>query len=211
EVIEPRDSGERGKSDAVLAGLAYLANDGRTEVVVILDADGVLGRGSLDVLARAAVFNGGPVQAEYVFHAPRGIGARGDVSRLSILLKNVVRPRGLERAGLGCLVNGSGFAFPLAALAGVPQGDGAVAEDTQLALDLARRRIRVHFVPEARVTSELPLRAEHARKQHRRWEHGHLALCLRSPLLALEALARRNAALLMLALEVAVPPLSVLS
>src|SRR6185503_15701708 len=88
EVIEPRDSGGRGKSDAVLAGLAYLANDGRTEVVVILDADGVLGRGSLDVLARAAVFHGGPVQAEYVFHAPRGSGARGDVSRLSILLKN---------------------------------------------------------------------------------------------------------------------------
>lgn len=211
EVIEPRTastSTSRGKSDAVLAGLAHLALGTPPEIVVILDADSVLHRGSLAALTRAAGFHRGPVQAEYVFQAPRG--ARGDVSRFSILLKNVVRPRGLHRAGLVCLVTGSGLAFPLAALRGVPQGDGSIAEDTQLALDLARRGTRVRFVPEARVTSELPLATDSAHRQHRRWEHGHLDLLLRSPALLLEALARRNAALFTLALEVAVPPLSML-
>lgn len=211
EVIEARTAAacvSRGKSDALLAGLAHLAASAPPEVVVILDADGVLGRGSLDALARAARFHGGPVQAEYLFRAPRGNGARGAVARSSILLKNSVRPRGLERAGLGCLVTGSGLAFPLESLLGVPQGDGAIAEDTQLALDLARRGTCVRFVPEARVTSELPLAADPARRQQRRWEHGHLELCLRSPALLLEALAHRNAALATLALEVAVPPLS---
>jgi hypothetical protein len=178
--------------------------------VVILDADGVLRRGSLDRLARAAAFHGSAVQAEYAFRAPRGSGGRGEVARASILLKNLVRPRGLHRLGLGCLVTGSGSAFPFEALRAVPQGDGAIAEDTQLALDLARRGTRCRFVPGARVTSELPLLPAHATRQHRRWEHGHLELCLRSPGLLLEALARRNAALLTLALEVAVPPLGVL-
>jgi len=210
EVIEPRDSGSRGKSDAVLAGLAHLAAGAPPEIVVILDADGVLRRGSLDALARAAAFHGSPVQAEYVFRAPRGSGGRAEVSRFSILLKNVVRARGLHRLGLGCLVTGSGFAFPLQALLGVPQGDGSIAEDTQLALDLARRRRPCRFVPEARVTSELPLLRTHAARQHRRWEHGHLDLVRRSPALLLESLARRNAALFTLAIEVAVPPLGVL-
>jgi hypothetical protein len=107
-------------------------------------------------------------------------------------------------------VTGSGCAFPLPALRGVPQGEGAIAEDTQLALDLARRGTRCRFVPEARVTSELPLLPDHATRQHRRWEHGHLDLCLRSPRLLLEALVQRNADLATLALEVSVPPISVL-
>lgn len=212
EVIEPRTSGavSRGKSDALLAGLAHLEAHDPPEIVAILDADSVMGRGSLDALARAVAFHGGAVQAEYVFRAARGSGARGELSRLSILIKNTVRPRGLHRIGLNCLLTGSGCAFPIAALRGVPQGDGALAEDTQLALDLARRGARVRLVPEARVTSELPLAKEHASQQHRRWEHGHLDLWLRSPALLFEALARRNAGLLVLALEVAVPPLSVL-
>jgi cellulose synthase/poly-beta-1,6-N-acetylglucosamine synthase-like glycosyltransferase len=210
EVIEARDAGARGKSDAVLAGLAHLARGVRPDVVVILDADGVLSRGGLDALARAVAFHGAAVQAEYVFRTPRGSRGRGDVSRYSTVLKNVVRPRGLHRLGLGCFVTGSGCAFPLPALRGVPQGEGAIAEDTQLALDLARRGTRCRFVPEARVTSELPLLPDHAARQHRRWEHGHLDLCLRSPRLLLEALGQRNADLATLALEVSVPPISIL-
>jgi hypothetical protein len=62
------------------------------------------------------------------------------------------------------------------------------------------------------VTSEFPLSGEGARKQRLRWEKGHLQVILtRAPRLILKAIVDANWDLMALALDLAVPPLSLLA
>ncbi|MEQ1893294.1 MAG: glycosyltransferase [Planctomycetota bacterium] len=205
EVVEARDAGTGGKPDALKAGLAYLAQD-PPEIVVIVDADCRVERGAVRALAMAAAAHGGPVQGDYRFG---GEGEFNSVSGLALLVKNVVRPLGLTRLGLPCLLNGAGSAYPFEQLRAAPHGEGSIAEDYQLAIDLARAGHPTVFVPEARVRSVLPGREDAALRQRRRWEHGHLALVLRTaPWLIVEGL--RNRSLFFLGVDLLVPPLAFL-
>ena len=68
------------------------------------------------------------------------------------------------------------------------------------------------FCPAAVVTSEFPVSDEGSRTQQRRWEQGHLGvIATEIPALLLIAVRRRNIDLLVLALDAAVPPLSLLA
>jgi hypothetical protein len=61
------------------------------------------------------------------------------------------------------------------------------------------------------VRSPLPQQRQAARTQRTRWEHGHLkTLCSQTPKLLQLAWARRRLDLLLLALDLAIPPLSLL-
>jgi len=209
EVLEARDAGTGGKPDALKAGLRYLEAD-PPEVVVIVDADCSVEPGAIRALAMAAAESDGPVQGDYRFSA----GAEDDfasLSRLALLVKNVVRPLGLTRLGLPCLLNGSGSAYPYTLLGEVPHGEGSIAEDYQLAIDLAKRGHATRFVPEARVRSALPERRGAAMRQRRRWEHGHLALVFfTAPALLLRGLARLDTNVFFLGVDLLVPPLAFL-
>src|SRR5262249_8353991 len=93
-----------------------------------------------------------------------------------------------------------------------PQGRGSIAEDYQLAIDLLLAGHATRFVPEARVRSVLPARRDSAFRQRRRWEHGHLALVLRTaPALFVRGLCAGRAQLVLLALALCVPPLAFLA
>lgn len=201
------DGGTGAKSDALLAGLAALPA-GEPRVVVVLDADCVLSDGGLDALVSSVAACGAPAQAAYVFEGDQA-DPLARVSAISLWMKNVVRPRGLSRLGLGVLLTGSGSAYPRELLSSAPLGAGSIAEDTQLSVDLARRGVPVTFVPEAVVRTELPRVKANAERQRRRWEHGHLELLFHDALpLAGSALWRRDRARLGVALEVATPQLS---
>ncbi len=209
EVVEARDGGDAGKPAALRAGLAHLERD-PPEVVAIVDADCRVVRGALGILAGAAAAYGSPVQGDYRFAAGERSGV-GSLSAVALLVKNVVRPTGLANLGLPCLLNGAGSAYPFDQLRSAPQGQGSIAEDYQLAIDLALAGHPTRFVPEARVESVLPVRRRPAFSQRRRWEHGHLALlCSVSPRLIARGLARRSMALLCLGLDLLVPPLALL-
>jgi hypothetical protein len=68
------------------------------------------------------------------------------------------------------------------------------------------------FLPEARVDSPLPQQRAAAATQRTRWEHGHLkTLFSQCPRLLGLALSRRRLDLALLALDLAVPPLSLLA
>ena len=124
-------------------------------------------------------------------------------------MKNQVRPLGLHRFGFPCLINGSGSAYPFPVLRRAPQGEGSIAEDYQLAIDLALIGYPTRLCPEAVVTSVLPRQESNALRQRRRWEHGHLALVLRTaPPLLWRALRKGELGIVALALEVGVPPLA---
>jgi cellulose synthase/poly-beta-1,6-N-acetylglucosamine synthase-like glycosyltransferase len=211
EVIEVADAGTGGKPDALKAGLRWL--DHRPpEIVVVIDADCVVSSNTVKALATEAKQLNHPVMGAYFFTAPKGGQQVASVSSLAVMLKNFIRPLGLYRLGLPCLLNGSGSAYPFRVIRDAPHGEGSIAEDYQLTIDLLRKGYPTTFLPEARVDGQLPTREQTAVKQRRRWEHGHLFLSfLAAPRLLLEGVMRLDRERVALALELAVPPLAFLA
>jgi cellulose synthase/poly-beta-1,6-N-acetylglucosamine synthase-like glycosyltransferase len=209
-VVVRTDPVNRGKGFALDHGVRYLEAD-PPEVVVIVDADCLVRDGSLDRVVREAGSTGHPVQAAYLLDAPPEGGARAKLSAYAFQFKNVIRPRGLARLGLPCLLTGTGMAFPWARLHGAPLASGNIVEDMQLGIDLAIQGHAVRFCPDAEVTSELPAARKAAATQRTRWVHGHLqTLLTQSPRLLAKGLVTGRLDLIGLGLELAVPPVSIL-
>ncbi len=210
EVVERHNRARLGKGYALDYGVRTLASD-PPDVVVMLDADCEVAPDTLDRLARLAYAEGRPIQAAYLLAPPARPNPAALVSLLAFTVKNLVRPLGLDRLGLPCLLTGSGMAFPWAILRVAPLASGKSAEDMRLAVDLAVAGSPPRFCSAARVTSRLPARASAARAQRARWEHGHLETALvQAPRLISGAWRQRRLDLLALGLELAVPPLSLL-
>ena len=90
-------------------GVTYLAAN-EPDVVIIVDADCRVEAGAIDALRAAAVER--PAQAAYVMRAPDGAPPARRLAELMFLIRNVVRPLGLARLGVPCLLTGAGMAFP---------------------------------------------------------------------------------------------------
>ena len=181
------------------------------EVAIVVDADCVAAPDLVARLARRVHATGRPVQAAYLFEPPPDADAMSRVALLATLVRTVVRPRGLARLGLPCLLGGAGMAFPWALLRAAPLAGGGTAEDLRLTVDLACAGHAPVFDEAARVVTRLPAGARSRLRQRRRWEHGHLEVLLAGvPRLARAALRERRPELLALALELGVPPLALL-
>jgi cellulose synthase/poly-beta-1,6-N-acetylglucosamine synthase-like glycosyltransferase len=201
---------QRGKGFALAYGTAFLATE-PPSVVVILDADCTLDPGALDRLVNKAATSGRPVQAALLADLPPGADARQAVSAFAYRVKDVVRPLGLARLGLPCLLMGTGMALPWSALAHAQLASGNIVEDMQLGLDLAAAGLAPLYCPEATARSALPTVRRAAHTQRLRWEHGHMQTLLRrGPRLLMSAIYRRRLDLAGLALELCVPPLTLL-
>jgi cellulose synthase/poly-beta-1,6-N-acetylglucosamine synthase-like glycosyltransferase len=210
DVVERADANRRGKGFALDCGTRALESN-PPDVVVILDADCLLRPGALGQLVAMAVRTARPAQAVYCLEPPAGAGSLTQLSAFAFLFKNLVRPRGLARLGFPCLLTGSGMAFPWQVLRSAPLASGNIVEDMQLGLDLALAGHPPQLCAEARVDGVLPSGRDAAYRQRTRWEHGHLrTLLTQVPRLLGSAVRRGRLDLLALALELSVPPLSVL-
>ena len=210
EVVERVDPTRRGKGFALDFGVRTL-EAAPPDVVVVIDADCLVQASATDLLIGQVLRTGRPAQAVYLLDAPAGVGIRSQLSAFAFRFKNLVRPLGLDRLGLPPLLNGTGMAFPWEVLRQAPLASGNIVEDMQLGLDLARAGHPPKFCAEARVGGLLPSGRDAARKQRTRWEHGHLrTLLAQVPRLLLSAVRQRRLGLLGLALELSVPPLSML-
>ena|GEM_PF-53743 len=210
DVVERKDVRRRGKGYALDYGLRYLEADA-PGIVVMMDADCHVHDGAIDALVGQVMQTGKPAQAIYLLERPSRPHPKDLVSALAFMVKNLVRPRGLGRLGLPCLLTGTGMAFPWSVIRGAKLATGNLVEDLQLGLDLALAGNAPYFCKAARVTGKLPQQRRAAISQRRRWEHGHLkTLFTQVPRLLRGAIVRRNPSALSLALEVAVPPLSLL-
>jgi cellulose synthase/poly-beta-1,6-N-acetylglucosamine synthase-like glycosyltransferase len=209
-VLERQDTEHRGKGYALNFGLQFLA-DAPPEVIVMVDADCRVEPGTLDNIARLAIATGRPVQANYLMECPPHPTPKDSISALAFQVKNWVRPQGLSQFGFPCLLTGTGMAFPWSVLRQVSLEGGNLVEDMQLGLDLAVAGYAPVFSPNARVMGVLPQQEKAATSQRKRWEHGHLQT-LRSqvPRLLQAAINQRRGDLLSLALDLCVPPLSLL-
>jgi exopolysaccharide biosynthesis WecB/TagA/CpsF family protein len=210
EVVERKDVRRRGKGYALDYGVRHLEGDA-PGIVVMMDADCHVHPGAIDALVGQVMETGKPAQAVYLLERPSRPGPKDLVSALAFMVKNLVRPSGLGRLGLPCLLTGTGMAFPWNVIRTAKMATGNLVEDLQLGLDLALAGHAPLFCEEARVTGKLPSQRRAAISQRRRWEHGHLqTLFTQVPRLIHGAMRRRSLSALALALEVAVPPLSLL-
>lgn len=211
DVVERRDPERCGKGFALAYGLDELRPD-PPDVVVVIDADCILEEDALAALATAAMSSGGPAQGAYRGVLPAEASPLARLSAFAFLLKNVIRPRGLARLGLPCLLTGSGMAFPWQVLRDASLATAHGVEDMKLSVDLALAGHLASHCEEARLAGRLYGDRAGVVQQRRRWEHGHLhAIFNDVPRLCRLAWRRRSVRLAALALELAVPPLALLA
>lgn len=211
EVTVRRDTTRIGKGYALAHGVRALASD-PPQVVIIVDADCEVMPGALALLAGRCGATGRPVQARYAMLAPPAPSAADKVSRLAWTIKTFVRPLGSAEIGWPCQLMGSGMALPFDALGRVDLATGHLAEDQKLGADFALAGRSPLFCPEAEIVSRLPQGEIGKRQQRTRWEHGHLAIIgeFFLPLIG-RAVATLSPRLLAFALDLCIPPLTLLA
>ena len=210
QVIERHEPQHRGKGYALDFGVRSLEAD-PPEALVIVDADCTLGADCLDHLTQACMKTMHPIQALYLMHSPLGAGPKARLGELAWRVHNLVRPLGGLRLGLPCQLMGSGMAFPWELIRTAPLASGHLVEDLLLGLDLAERGKPPQFCPQALVNSIFPATGNLG-TQRTRWEHGHMGvIASHGPRLLWWALTKRQLLLAAMALDVCVPPLTVLA
>lgn len=211
EVIARTDLNKRGKGYALDFGIRHLESD-PPSIVVVIDADCQITEASIDKLVRCCAWTARPVQALYLMRAAKGAGLKARIAEFAWVVKNQVRPMGLNRLGLPCQLMGTGMAFPWACICSARLATGHIVEDLKLGIDLARAGTPPVFCAAAVVTSDFPVSREGIRGQRERWEHGHLGVILsETPRLLRDSLASLNVYLMALALDLSVPPLALLA
>ena len=208
--IERQDTERKGKGYALDFGLQSIAAE-PPEVVIMVDADCICEPDAIEKLARVAVASKRPVQATYLMEQPPNPTPKDSISALAFLVKNLVRPSGLKQLGLPSLLTGTGMAFPWSVIRSVSLASGNIVEDMQMSMDLAVAGYPTIFCPDAKVTGCLPQQQEVAKTQRTRWEHGHLqTLLTQTPRLTTASVQQKRFDLLAIALDLSVPPLSLL-
>ncbi len=206
-VLERTDLVRKGKGYALDYGLQFLAKD-PPEMVVFMDADCTVSLGSIGVLAETAWTLQRPVQSTYLMEQPVGVTLRDRISMFALTLKNLVRPLGMKALGWPCLLTGSGMALPWDLLASISLAGNRNADDMQLTVDLALQGMSPIYEPRSQVIGRL-MQAEDAYSQRTRWEHGHLRMILTQvPRLLKAMVIQQRFDLLILACDMAIPPLS---
>jgi cellulose synthase/poly-beta-1,6-N-acetylglucosamine synthase-like glycosyltransferase len=204
------DPALRGKGYALEFGVRHLGLN-PPDVVVIIDADCRLGENALRHLSDSAMASGRPVQSLYLMLSPENAPPSKGVTLLAWRVKNWIRPLGLQLFGLPTQLVGTGMAFPLNLLLDRDLGNSRLAEDTALGIALASAGYPPLFISEARVHSHFPVSQGGGERQRQRWEKGHLDNIVDLvPAALARSLRDRNLGLAALAIDMAVPPLSLL-
>ncbi len=210
-VIERHDSENRGKGYALDYGIKFLEPQA-PEVVIIIDADCTVHPDAIARLTECAIATQKPVQATYLMTTAKNSKSSKELlAEFAYLMRNLVLPLGLKNLGQSCSLKGTGMAFPWHIISKANLANGHIVEDLKLGLDLAIAEDSPIFCPEAKVTSYFPQQSQATKSQRTRWEHGHLEM-IRTylPLLLKEAVCQKRLDLLINALDLCVPPLSLL-
>jgi cellulose synthase/poly-beta-1,6-N-acetylglucosamine synthase-like glycosyltransferase len=207
EVVERHDLSLRGKGYALDFGVRHVMAR-HPAAIVIIDADCTVKTGTIAALAAASLAWQRPSQARNIMKAPPGLEQRYAIAEFAWLLRNIVRPSGLDRVGLPCQMMGTGMALPSTVLSKVSLASGSIVEDLELGFKLARLGHAPRLCREAEVLSHFPRTEEGALRQRQRWEQGSLAILLRHGVATIaQALAQGNVRLLAMGLDVLVPPI----
>ncbi|MHB8885752.1 MAG: glycosyltransferase family 2 protein [Methylovirgula sp.] len=209
EVVNRSDREKIGKGYALDFGIAHLGK-APPDIVVVVDADCRVEKGAIEKLTSLCAATHRPVQALDLVQSPPNTTIDYCVAEFAWRVKNWVRPLGLNALNLPCQLMGTGMAFPWDIIQTAHLANGWLVEDLKLGLDLTLASAPPVFCSSARITSEFAPTATGAKTQRQRWEQGHLYMILAVPRLIFTAVRSRNVGLLALALDLSVPPLSLL-
>jgi cellulose synthase/poly-beta-1,6-N-acetylglucosamine synthase-like glycosyltransferase len=210
EVIARDDLEKIGKGYAMGWGISHLSTD-PPDFVVFIDADCRIQSDTIGRLREICGELHRPVQACFLMKAPENSPIDHSVAKFAWIVKNWARPLGLRNLNLPVQLMGTGMIFPWDVISSAPLASGNLVEDLKLGLDLAATGKAAHFFPFVTVTSDFPVSVRGTDSQRQRWVQGHIGMILKAvPRLLFLAITRRNLDLLVLTLDLAVPPLSLL-
>ncbi|MGC6328399.1 glycosyltransferase family 2 protein [Rhizorhabdus sp. FW153] len=205
EVIERHDPVQRGKGHALGFARRHL-RAAPPAIVAVLDADCAIEGDGLARLAGTAAALNRPVQSAYLFRPIPDRGPLVAVSGFALLLRNLVRQRGLAWIGAPALLTGSGMAFPWRCFDAAPLDTDDIAEDLNMGIALAQLGMAPVFLPQVTTWSDPAARLA-TFGQRTRWEQGFLRGAVRH---APHLLLSGEGPLLWLGLHLCVPPLALL-
>mgnify|MGYP000229213730 CR=1 FL=1 len=210
-VIERLNETHRGKGFALDYGINYLKDNSPPNILIILDSDCQISSESLNVLASMCKKEDRPTQALYLMRHGSGASLKQRVASFAWLVKNKVRPIAVNKLGLPVTLTGTGMAFPWHVIADINVAHGNIVEDMQLGIDCTLNGFSPVFCEQAVVYSDFPDQVEAEQTQRTRWEHGHLLTIVQQvPILLKQAIFQKDWRLFGLALDVGVPPISLL-
>ena len=211
EVIERNDLEKVGKGYALDWGLSHLAAN-PPDFVIFIDADCRIQSDMIGRLKDVCIKRHRPIQACFLMTAPEDLSIDHRVAEFAWKVKNWVRPLGLRFLNCPIQLMGTGMIFPWDVIRSVSTASGNLVEDLKLGLDLAAIGKAPEFYPFVIGASYFPKTFKGVYSQRQRWEHGHIGMILKTaPRMLLLALKQFNVDLLVLTLDLAVPPLSLLA
>jgi len=209
-VIERTDQEHVGKGYALDYGVRSLESC-PPEVLIIIDADCCIDTNVLSLLADRAIDSNRPVQALNLMRY-NNPSIKQRIAEFAWLVKNYVRPIGLHNIYMPCQLMGTGMAFPWHIISNANLATGSIVEDVKMGLEMAASGSAPLFCPDARVISTFPDSLSAEKSQRRRWEHGHLGTIVNEvPKGIIRSIKKMDLRLLVLILDLAVPPLALLT
>jgi cellulose synthase/poly-beta-1,6-N-acetylglucosamine synthase-like glycosyltransferase len=210
-VTERCDPCKRGKGYGMAHGVEFLRASA-PDVVVMFDADCEIEVDVVECIAAQAWKLNRPVQAKYLLECPHLTGGRNAVSTLAFIVKNAVRPAGLDILGLPCTLTGTGMAFPWSLIESAPLASGHLVEDMELGLHFLRTGHGPKVCSDVTIRGNLPTDSHSAYCQRTRWEHGHLGIiCSRALPLLWDGIRRARLEFIAIALDLTVPPIALVA
>jgi cellulose synthase/poly-beta-1,6-N-acetylglucosamine synthase-like glycosyltransferase len=207
-VLERWNPERRGKGYALAHAVDASLAHGFADAIVVVDADTTVSPNLLAAFDASLSRGLDALKADYGVRNPND-SRRTRLTALGLAVFHGVRSVARERLGLSCGLRGNGMCFRTALLRRLPPRAFSITEDLEYGIHLGLAGVRVAYVGEARVLGEMPVTSEGSRSQRERWENGRRALAREYvPALLRRAVARRDAMMLDLALDLLVPPLS---
>lgn len=171
-VLVRNDPEKRGKGYALNFAFQRLLQE-EFDAFIIIDADSWVAPNLLK--AFVARFESGAEALQCVYRAPdRAASTKTRLAGIIWFAFNVVRPRARHFRGLSVGILGNGFGLSRQSLLAVPYDVGSITEDLEYFLRLLAAGIRVEFLADTTVWSELPGSEAAAESQRARWEGGRM-------------------------------------
>jgi cellulose synthase/poly-beta-1,6-N-acetylglucosamine synthase-like glycosyltransferase len=209
QVIEREDVSHVGKGHAIAFGLEAVAGV-PYDALVLVDADCTVSPSVLRAFDAELERGAEAVQGYYTMtshsESPTGL-----LRQYALALVHLVRARAKRWYSGSAGLKGSGMCFARPLIEQLGWHSTGLAEDAEQHVALLRSGARVEFAQAALITGDAPSTLSEARIQHERWEAGRSSAA-RSGVLPLVWLGirRRCITLLDAAVELAIPPLSIL-
>jgi cellulose synthase/poly-beta-1,6-N-acetylglucosamine synthase-like glycosyltransferase len=183
---------------------------GQYDAIVILDADSIVSKNFLSVMAARLARGEQAIQAYYAVRDPASSWSTS-LRAVALSALHYLRPLGRSVLGgsTGLKGNGMVFAAPIIEL---HRWTASLTEDIEYHMALILAGHRVTFAPDAIVWAEMPSSLAGSQTQNIRWERGRQEM-LRYyvPRLLRAALAKRSFLLLDAAIEQLIPPFSIVA